>query len=87
MQFKTSIAAFVGTFVGLITAESDVAWRKLLIAFTSGGFLYIGASSIIPSIQKNRGQGNVTQICMETCAFALGVGIMVIVSVMEELSE
>jgi solute carrier family 39 (zinc transporter), member 7 len=49
MQFYTSIAAFLGTIVGLLTDGVGV-WNEILLAVTSGGFIYVATSSLIPSV-------------------------------------
>jgi zinc transporter ZupT len=49
MQFYTSIAAFLGTIVGLLT-EGVGVWNEILLAVTSGGFIYVATSSLIPSV-------------------------------------
>jgi hypothetical protein len=86
MQFFTSAGAFLGTAVGMLTS-SFRGWDEYLIAATSGGFLYVATVSLIPTIlggqqQQCRG-GQVLQIVLEAGAFALGVAMMVAVSVLE----
>lgn len=66
MQFYTSIAAFVGTIVGLLT-EGAGLWNEILLAITSGGFIYVATSSLIPTVlnktQDNSPSYRYTQVC------------------------
>jgi zinc transporter 7 len=88
MQFFTSAGAFLGTIIGML-ASSLHGWDEYLIAFTSGGFLYVATVSLIPTV-LNKPQlgeassaGQIMQIVLESLFFALGVGMMVIVSLLE----
>jgi zinc transporter ZupT len=70
-------------------ASSLHGWDEYLIAFTSGGFLYVATVSLIPTV-LNKPQlgeassaGQIMQIVLESLFFALGVGMMVIVSLLE----
>lgn len=63
-------------------------WDEYLIAVTSGGFLYVATVSLIPTIlnkkQNQQGEeGDVLQVVLEGLFFALGVGMMVVVSLLE----
>lgn len=85
-QFVTAVAAFVGTGVGLAFSSINKTTQDILLATTSGGFLYI-STSIITSIandqQSKRGLGY-QQIALEMLGFLLGVGMMVVVTFLEE---
>lgn len=58
VQFITAIAAFVGTVIGLMSNGAGV-WNEILLAITSGGFIYVSTSSLIPSI-LNKGPESTT---------------------------
>ena len=45
----TSIAAFIGTIVGLLS-DGHQAWQDVMLAVTAGGFVYVAAVSLIPSV-------------------------------------
>jgi len=88
MQFFTSAGAFLGTVIGMLASSLD-GWDDFLIAFTSGGFLYVSTVSLIPAILNKpplsgaSRTGEVLQIALESISFALGVGMMVVVSLDE----
>jgi hypothetical protein len=48
-QFLTAIAAFLGTILGL-SAQRNETMERLMLAMTSGGFLYIATVSILPIV-------------------------------------
>jgi len=88
-QFVTAIAAFFGTAVGYVFSSSNETAKVVLESTTSGGFIYI-ATGIVASIAVSSTEGSkqsqsasYTQIVLEVCCFALGVGIMVLVALME----
>ena len=88
-QFVTAIAAFLGTAVGYLFSSSNETAKFVLESTTSGGFIYI-ATGIVASIAASSTEGSkqsqsasYTQIVLEVFCFALGVGIMVLVALME----
>jgi zinc transporter ZupT len=50
-QAFTALACFLGVFVGTIGSYLD---EELLESFTSGGFLYLSLSTLIPSIKETK---------------------------------
>jgi zinc transporter 7 len=79
-QFVTALAAVLGTSVGLLARRSEVL-EELLLAFTAGGFLYLAAVNMLPTVV--RAPSSATQTVLEVMFFALGVGMMVLVTFME----
>ena len=80
----TAIAAFLGTFFGLY-AQKNETLEKILLATTSGGFLYIATVGILPSVINEK--SSLVQISLECVGFSLGIGFMVAVAYLEEVSE
>lgn len=80
-QFLTAIAAMAGTAVGLYAQRNKTA-EELLLAFTSGGFLYIATVSMLPSIVTDK-NSPISQTVLEILAFSLGVGVMLLVALFE----
>ena len=80
MQFLTAIAAFFGTGVGLF-AQRHQLLEDYLLAVTAGGFVYIAAVNILPSISQ--ASDSFTQICLEIACFCVGVFFMVVVAYLE----
>lgn len=81
-QFGTAVAAFLGTAMGLC-AQRNAALETLLLSVTCGGFVYIATVSIVPLLLAKR--GTLFQSCVEIVAFSLGVGMMYVVALLEEL--
>jgi len=86
-QFVTAIAAFVGTAIGFMFSNLNKTTQTVLLATTSGGFLYI-STGIIGALASNpagtRLSASYSQIALEVVCFAIGVGIMVLVAFLEE---
>ena len=83
-QFVTAIAAFLGTFLGLYAQKNEFL-EKILLATTSGGFLYIATVGILPAVINRK--STLIQIFLECVGFSLGVGFMIVVACLEEIHE
>jgi zinc transporter ZupT len=90
-QFLTALAAFAGCCVGLYAERNEYA-EMVMLAMTSGGFLYIATVNILPIVVRgsdggsDRGSGSgtsVLQVCLEGVSFVVGVGFMVAVALLE----
>lgn len=83
-QFVTAISAFAGTVASLVGANSSETVKFLLLAWTTGGFLYIATVSMIPTILETDGEENaVKQSIFDAAAFILGVSMMLMVMQLE----
>ncbi len=76
----TAIAAVLGTAVGLL-AQRNKTLEELMLAFSSGGFLYIAAVNILPDIVREK--SGISQTVAELLAFGLGIFMMVLVALYE----
>ena len=74
-QFVTAIVAFIGTIVGLLFERHKLT-EDIFLAITSGGFLFIAATSMIPKVLSSGSQSGQGQIILELLCFALGMGFM-----------
>ena len=84
-QFSTAIAAFVGTFVGLMaSAFDDTLGHEVLLPFVSGGFVYLAACSILPELLEERNVGLILRSA-QVLAFGAGIGFMQLVAVLEDM--
>lgn len=88
LQFVTAIAAFVGTGVGLLALKGGLL-EVLLPPLTTGGFLYVAASSVLPDVLKGE-EGDrrsmlmeIMQLGGEVAFFVAGVGLMLGVTYLE----
>lgn len=80
MQFATAIAAFVGTAVGLVSKRHE-GLERLLLALTTGGFLYVAAVSVLPELLA--GKASWGQSAREVAGVLGGIGLMALVAMGE----
>jgi len=79
-QLSTAVGAMAGTILGLLAnnlADSS-AW---VLPFTAGGFVYVAAVSVVPSLLEQ--PSSVWQTTKEMTALCLGVGIMALIGIFE----
>ncbi|RYY71773.1 hypothetical protein EON63_21455 [archaeon] len=88
LQFVTAIAAFLGTGVGLLALKGGLL-EVLLSPITTGGFLYVAATSVLPDVLKGE-EGDrrsmvveMMQLLGEVGLFVAGVGLMLGVTYLE----
>jgi zinc transporter 7 len=79
-QFATAGAAFLGTIVALTVSES--LGGDKLIYVTSGGFVYLAATTILPEVLEERCSPSFR--LMQLIMFCAGVWCLYIVGEMEE---
>lgn len=82
-QFGTAIAAMVGTGVGLMVHEYA---GDRLIFVTGGGFIYLATVTILPDILDETSRSWKFRMAL-LGAFAIGVGFLYAVSLLEEMDE
>ncbi|MDD4899414.1 MAG: ZIP family metal transporter [Candidatus Omnitrophica bacterium] len=51
-NFLTALTCIAGTICGFFLSENIANFTHLLLPFTAGGFIYIGACDLIPEIHK-----------------------------------
>jgi zinc transporter 7 len=81
-QFGTAIAAMLGTWVGLMMAH--IAGEELILV-TAGGFVYLAAVNILPEILDEERSARFRM--MQILFFAIGIGFLYAVSLLEEMDE
>jgi zinc transporter ZupT len=81
-QFVTAVAAVIGTIIGY-QVERNENYENVLLALTSGGFLYIATVSMLPSI-ANDSSSSFLEIFFQLVLFLLGIGLMIGVLYFEE---
>lgn len=87
MQFVTAIAAMIGAYVGTALTHQNEEAQDLLIAATSGGFVYIATIGVLADVMARNKQPSLKEIVLETFFFLLGVGLMVAVALTEVHAE
>jgi zinc and cadmium transporter len=72
--------AIAGTVLSLVLgAELDVA-AQVLLPFSAGGLIYLAGSDLIPELHRERAP---LKSAIQTAAIALGIGIMLLVAVLD----
>jgi zinc transporter ZupT len=71
----------LGTIIGGSLAQYNDTLGDVIIAMTSGGFLYISTVGMLPMLSKN--DINLIQVLYETIGFVLGVVLMALVAIYE----
>lgn len=79
-NFASALAAFLGAGVAFVmgSAETTAAWLSPVVA---GGFIYIGASAMVPEIVRAR--RSPLSGLLDIAMIALGVGCMWVLAVRE----
>eukprot|EP00814_Leptocylindrus_danicus_P020701 CAMPEP_0116039826 /NCGR_PEP_ID=MMETSP0321-20121206/23895_1 /TAXON_ID=163516 /ORGANISM="Leptocylindrus danicus var. danicus, Strain B650" /LENGTH=328 /DNA_ID=CAMNT_0003519325 /DNA_START=1 /DNA_END=987 /DNA_ORIENTATION=- len=80
MQGITAIAAFLGTLFGLAAFHLD-GLGHVLMPFTSGGFVYLAAVSILPEILEEKGCAK--RKAANFFAFLMGIAFLQAVAILE----
>lgn len=72
----------IGTYIGLMFQRNE-GFENILLMMTSGGFIYIATTSMIPTILSSK-PSFLNQIFWEISCFLLGVGFMAGVLLLED---
>merc|ERR1712137_1206971 len=75
-QFGTAIASLVGTVIGLLSQFQEGA-EHLLLAITTGGFLYVATVSLLPALIREK--SSLKQSICEVVALLIGISVMSLV--------
>ena len=89
-QFSTAIAAYCGTFIGLFGMDQmkQIIGYDLMVPFTAGGFIYLAAVTILPSLLEEKkggggGGGGLIVRILHVISFIVGIGFMYYVTILE----
>jgi zinc transporter ZupT len=77
-QVLTAFGSLLGAVLGL--SVEDAVPARLVLAFTSGGFLYVALTAIFPELLK---YCTFRQTFYETLAFLFGVVLMALAGIVE----
>jgi zinc and cadmium transporter len=73
MNFLSAVTAMVGGIIGYFLANASENFINILIPFAAGGFIYIGASDLLPEIRKtNKIKESIGTLAM----FVLGIAVV-----------
>lgn len=79
LQLTTAVGALAGNVLALLgTSEESSPW---ILPFTAGGFIYIATVSVIPELLEH--STKLGQSLKEIFALLLGVGMMVLITLIE----
>lgn len=79
LQLSTALGAVAGNVLALLGAsETSSPW---ILPFTAGGFIYIATVSVIPELLESTTK--LGQSLKEICGLLLGVGMMVLITLIE----
>jgi solute carrier family 39 (zinc transporter), member 7 len=79
LQLSTALGALAGNVLALLgTSENSSPW---ILPFTAGGFIYIATVSVIPELLESTTK--LGQSLKEIFALLLGVGMMVVITLIE----
>jgi zinc and cadmium transporter len=74
-NFLTALIAVAGGIIALLIHNKIEGFTEFLIAFASGGFIYIASADLIPELHK---EVNVKKSIIQFISFLLGISIMLV---------
>lgn len=80
INFLTALTAIVGGLIGFFLANYSEVFIKIAIPFAAGGFIYVGASDLLPEIRKTIKLKN---SIITLIVFLLGIGIIYLMKFVE----
>lgn len=80
LNFLISLSAVLGGLLGLLLSKQIESFASIMIAFTAGGFIYIGASDLIPELKK---ETNVKKTIIQILGIVLGIALMALLIFLE----
>jgi len=79
-NFISSLSSILGAIVGLFLVTNISKFELILIPLTVGNFIYIAAADVIPELHK---ETDVKKSLIQLLGLILGIGVMVLLVVME----
>lgn len=76
-NFLAALTAILGALVGILLHNISTSFTAIIIPFTIGSFIYIGAANLIPELHKEHG---VKQTFVQLLALLLGVLLMLLLA-------
>jgi len=73
LNFVVALAVILGGTLAVIFLETVQALGGVLVAFSAGGFIYLGASELIPELHKEKG---FTKSVVQFIVFLLGIALI-----------
>jgi zinc and cadmium transporter len=79
MNFLTALIAVAGAVVGTFLVSWIGPINPMLLAFAAGGFIYIGASDLVPELHK---EPKIRKSLMAFAFFIMGVVMMLVMKIL-----
>jgi len=79
-NFASALMSVVGAILILVLGARFTGLNQLLIPFTTGGFIYIAGSDLIPELHK---ETNLPKSTFQLLGILLGIGIMLGLTLLE----
>ncbi len=80
LNFLISLTAIIGGIIGLLLSKYINSFATIMIAFTAGGFIYIGASDLIPELKK---ETSFKKTSIQILGIILGIALMALLIFLE----
>ena len=81
LNFGSALISVIGAISALLLATKVNGLINFLLPFAAGGFIYIAGSDLIPELHKC--EFNVKQSLYQLIAFVLGIGVMMVLLLMD----
>ena len=78
-NFLTALTAVAGAIAGYFLSDFAKGFSNLILPLTAGGFIYIGASDLIPEIHK---ETNLRRSTLAFISFLLGIIFMALAKIL-----
>jgi zinc and cadmium transporter len=79
-NFLTGLFAILGTLVALLVGSRVEHFSLLMLPLAAGGFIYIAGSDLVPELNK---ESDLFKSVIQMMAIALGVGLMLLLTLLE----
>ena len=80
-NFLSALFAILGTVISLLVGSRVADFSNVMLPLAAGGFIYIAGSDLVPELNKESTLG---KSLVQLLAIGLGVGLMLILVMLEE---
>ena len=80
-NFVSAVFAILGTVISLLVGSSVADFSGVMLPLAAGGFIYIAGSDLVPELNK---ESNLGKSLMQLLAIGLGIGLMLILVMLED---
>jgi len=80
-NFLSALFAVLGTIISLLVGSKVANFANVMLPLAAGGFIYIAGSDLVPELNKESKLG---KSLVQMLAIGLGVGLMLLLDMLEE---